>query len=151
MGFPAFLCIDRGVNMATDTQNFKVSEFACHCRCGYNVIDQRVIDMAQTIREALGVPVHVNSGCRCEKRNAAVGGAKKKYDKAGKLISKGSNHMYGLAADLSCSLGAVKMFETVKKLHAEGKLPNLDYCIRYKTFIHIDCGGRRKTLWEIRA
>ena len=125
--------------MATDTQNFKVSEFACHCGCGYNVIDQRVINMAQTIREALGVPVHVNSGCRCEKRNAAVGGV------------KGSKHTKGKAADLSCSFGAAKMFETVKKLHAEGKLPDLDYCIRYKTFIHIDCGGKRKSLWEIRA
>ncbi len=137
--------------MANDTQNFKVSEFACKCGCGFDDIDQRVINMAQTIREALGVPVKVNSGCRCEKHNAKVGGVRKKYDKAGNLLSKGSNHMYGLAADLSCSLGAVKMFETVKKLHAEGKLPDLDYCIRYKSFIHIDCGGKRKSLWEVRA
>lgn len=137
--------------MAKDTKNFRVSEFACKCGCGHNSIDQRVIDMAETIRQALGVPVRVNSGCRCEKHNAKVGGAQKKYDKNGKLLSKGSNHMYGLAADLSCSLGSTKMFEAVKRLHTEGKLPELDYCIRYKTFIHIDCGGKRKSLWEIRA
>ena len=138
--------------MARDTKNFKVSEFACHCGCGFNIIDQRVINMAQTIRDALGVPVHVNSGCRCEKRNAKVGGVQKKVDhKTGKVISKGSNHLYGLAADLSCSKGSKVMFETVKKLHAEGKLPDLDYCIRYKWGIHIDCGGKRKSLWEIRA
>ena len=138
--------------MAKDTLNFKVSEFACHCGCGFNIIDQRVINMAQVIREALGVPVKVNSGCRCEKHNAAVGGVRKRIDpKTGKIISKGSNHMYGLAADLSCSKGAKVMFDTVKQLHAEGKLPDLDYCIRYKTFIHIDCGGKRKSLWEIRA
>ena len=125
--------------MAKDTKNFNVSEFSCHCGCGYNVIDQRVIDMAQVIRDALGVPIHINSGCRCEKHNANVKGV------------KGSKHTKGLAADLSCELGAVKMFDTVKKLHSEGKLPNLDYCIRYRTFIHIDCGGRRKSLWEIRA
>mgnify|MGYP002622623783 FL=1 len=125
--------------MATDTKNFRVSEFACHCGCGYNNIDQRVINMAQTIREALGVPVKVNSGCRCVKHNAKVGGV------------KNSKHTKGLAADLSCSLGAVKMFETVKKLHSEGKLPNLDYCIRYRSWIHIDCGGKRKSLWEIKA
>ena len=125
--------------MAKDTKNFKVSEFSCHCGCGYNIIDQRVIDMAQIIREALGVPIRVNSGCRCEKHNAKVGGV------------KGSKHTKGLAADLSCELGAAKMFDTVKKLYADGKLPNLDYCIRYRTFIHIDCGGRRKSLWEIRA
>ncbi|MBQ3456071.1 MAG: DUF882 domain-containing protein [Synergistaceae bacterium] len=125
--------------MANDTKNFKVSEFTCKCGCGHNPIDQRVIDMAQTIRDALGVPVRVNSGCRCEKHNAKSGGV------------KGSKHITGKAADLSCSLGAVKMFETVKKLQAEGKLPDLDYCIRYKTFIHIDCGGKRKSLWEVRA
>lgn len=125
--------------MAENTKNFNVSEFACKCGCGYNVIDQRVINMAQTIREALGVSVRVNSGCRCEKHNAKVGGV------------KGSKHTKGLASDLSCSLGAVKMFETVKRLHAEGKLPDLDYCIRYKTFIHIDCGGKRKSLWEVRT
>lgn len=125
--------------MANDSTNFKVTEFSCHCGCGYNLIDQRVIDMAQTIREALGAPVHVNSGCRCEKHNAKVGGV------------KGSFHTKGKAADLSCSKGALVLFDTVKKLHAEGKLPALDYCIRYKTFIHIDCGGNRKSLWEIRA
>ncbi len=125
--------------MATNTEHFNVSEFACKCGCGKNDIDQRVMDMAETIRLALGVPVKVNSGCRCEKRNKACGGV------------KGSRHTKGLAADLSCSLGSAKMFETVKKLHAEGKLPALDYCIKYKTFVHIDCGGKRKNLWEVRA
>ena len=125
--------------MAKDTEHFKVSEFACKCGCGKKDIDQRVIDMAETIRNALGVPVRVNSGCRCPAHNAKSGGA------------KGSKHTKGLAADLSCSLGSAKMFETVKKLHAEGKLPALDYCIKYRTFIHIDCGGKRKSLWEVRA
>lgn len=32
--------------MGTDTKNFRVNEFTCYCVCGYNVIDQRVIDMA---------------------------------------------------------------------------------------------------------
>lgn len=127
--------------MAENTKNFKVSEFSCHCGCGHNVIEQRVIDMCQTIRDALGVPVRVNSGCRCEKNNAKVGGV------------KNSKHIQGKAADLSCSLGAAKMFETVKRLHSEGRLPELDYCILYrrKNIIHIDCGGKRKSLWEVRA
>ena len=125
--------------MPHNSTNFNVNEFSCKCGCGFNIIDQRVINMAQTIRDALGVPIKVNSGCRCEKHNANVGGV------------KASKHTKGLAADLSCSLGAVKMFDIVKKLQAEGKLPDLDYCIRYRSFIHIDCGGKRKSLWEIRA
>ena len=124
--------------MAQDTKNFKVTEFACKC-CGENHIDQRVINMAQIIRDELDVPVRVNSGYRCEEHNRRVGGV------------KGSKHTKGQAADLACKLGADTMFETVKKLHAQGKLPDLDYCIKYKTFIHIDCGGKRKTMWEVRA
>ena len=125
---------------AHNTKNFKVSEFTCHCGCGFNCIDQRVIDIAQIIRDALGVPVKVGSGCRCKKRNAAVGG------------TKGSKHILGLAADLNCSKGGKVMFETVKKLYSEGELPDLDYCIYYKrkNFIHIDCGGKRRSMWEIR-
>ena len=124
--------------MANDTKNFKVSEFACHCGCGKNIIDQRVINMAQTIREAIGVPVHVNSGCRCDKRNKAVGGV------------DGSFHTKGLAADLSCSLGAKALFLIVANLKAKGKLPDLDYAIWYgkKDFVHIDCGKSRNNLFE---
>lgn len=125
--------------MAKDTAHFKVGEFACK-HCGWNIIDQRVMNMAETIRSALNVPVRVNSGCRCELHNRNVGGV------------KNSKHTKGLAADLSCKLGAGVMFETVKRLYAEGKLPDLDYCIWYKrkNFIHIDCGGKRNTMWEVR-
>ena len=138
--------------MAVDTEHFKVSEFACK-HCGENKIDQRVINMAEEIRQKLGVPVRVNSGYRCETHNRKVGGVGKVYDKNGKLIKKGSNHMYGLAADLACSLGSAKMFEAVKQLRAEGKLQDMDYCIKYgkKNFIHIDCGGKRRNLYEERS
>ncbi|MBQ3585204.1 MAG: hypothetical protein II964_00690 [Synergistaceae bacterium] len=126
--------------MASDTEHFKVSEFVCKCGCGFGRkegdLDQRLIDMAETIRQAVGVPVRVNSGCRCAKHNRAVGGV------------KGSKHMLGKAADLSCSLGAAKLFQTVKKLYAEGKLPALDFCKEYKSWIHIDCGGKRNHIWE---
>lgn len=124
--------------MAEDTKNFKVSEFACKCGCGHNPIDQRVINMCQAIRDEVGVPVRINSGCRCEKHNARVGGV------------KNSKHIKGLAADLSCSKGNKALYAVAKKLYAEGKLPDLDYCrIRgYKSWIHIDCGGKRNNRWD---
>ena len=126
--------------MARDTKNFKVSEFACKCGCGTNNIDQRIINMAQKIREEVGEAVRVNSGYRCEKHNTRVGGV------------KGSFHTKGLAADLSSSVGAMKMFEAVKKLKETGQLQDLEYCILYKrkNFIHIDCGKKRNNLFEVR-
>ncbi len=126
--------------MANDTKNFKVSEFACK-HCGENKIDQQVIDMCQKIRDALGVPVHVNSGYRCPAHNTKVGGV------------KSSRHVLGMAADLSSSLSAVDMFNTVKKLQAAGELPELGYCILYrkKNFIHVDISKRASgRLWEER-
>lgn len=124
--------------MATDTKNFKVSEFTCKCGCGHNPIDQRVINMCQAIRDLVGVPVHVNSGCRCEKHNAKVGGV------------KNSKHITGKAADLSCSKGNKVLYAAAQLLYEKGELPDLDYCrIRgYKSWIHIDCGGKRNNRWD---
>lgn len=124
--------------MAKDTTHFKVKEFACKCGCGKQDIDQRVIDMAEVIRTALGVPVHVNSGCRCVEWNRIQKGV------------NGSFHTKGLAADLACKLGPKKLFLTAQKLFLDGKLKELDYCILYPWGIHIDCGGRRNHLWEVR-
>ena len=63
--FPATISqYKESVTIAKDTQNFKVNEFTCKCGCGKNNIDQRIIDMAETIHKTLGVPVHVNSGYR---------------------------------------------------------------------------------------
>ena len=125
--------------MANDTKNFKVSEFACK-HCGENKIDQRVINMAQEIRDFLGVPVRVNSGYRCEVHNTKVGGV------------KGSKHTKGLACDLSCSKGGKALFDAVHSLREQGRLIDLNYCIYYKAknFIHIDCGGKRNNLYEVR-
>ena len=117
-----------------DTKNFKDGEFACK-HCGENKIDQRVMNMAQAIRDYVGVPVKVNSGYRCEKHNSAVGGV------------KGSYHTKGLAADLSCEKGGQVLYLAAQRLFAEGKLPDLAWCKYYikKDFIHIDCGHKRTT------
>ena len=125
---------------ATDTKNFKVSEFACK-HCGENEIDQRVVNMAQKIREKAGAPIHINSGYRCEKHNANVGGV------------KGSFHTQGLAADLSCAIGAPKLACIIMDMKARGELPDLEHAILYikKNFVHIDCGKKRSIFFEIRA
>lgn len=127
--------------MAQDTKNFKVSEFTCKCGCKRNNIDQRVMDMAQVIRLAAGCAVNINSGCRCEKRNAAVGGVNNSY------------HVQGKAADLSCSIGAKRLYALIADLKAKGKLPELQYCKLYlsRNFVHIDCGHVRNCIFDIGA
>lgn len=59
-------------------------EFACKCgRHGYDsdghpildhVIDKRLVDVLDAIRERIGQPIEVLSGYRCPEHNAEVGG-----------------------------------------------------------------------------
>lgn len=70
--------------------NFKSTEFDCHgsgC-CTSTKVDENLVKYLQKIRNHFGKSVNVNSGYRCSKHNASVGGASK------------SNHMEGKAADI---------------------------------------------------
>ena len=75
---------------------FSMNEFECHCGCRMpdnaraNIVAlvEQVLDPA---RERYGKPICVNSGYRCARHNAAVGGV------------VGSQHMRGEAADICCS------------------------------------------------
>ncbi|MBQ7196768.1 MAG: hypothetical protein IJS40_05105 [Synergistaceae bacterium] len=124
---------------ATDTKNFKVKEFECHCGCGYNQVHPVLMQLCQKIRDAVDIPVRVNSGCRCSKRNAAVGGKPHSY------------HLKGLAADLSCSVGAPVLWAAVKDLWVEGEIPELKWCCFYpkRNFIHVDIGKDRKEQFAV--
>ena len=53
--------------------------------------------MLDNAREIAGIPFKINSGYRTESHNAKVGGKPKTN------TSKGSSHMYGLAADIGCT------------------------------------------------
>ncbi|WP_442788004.1 D-Ala-D-Ala carboxypeptidase family metallohydrolase [Lelliottia sp. SL45] len=64
------------------------SEFACHCDCGFDSISPELITVPEYVRTHFGAPVKINSGCRCEKHNAKVGGG------------PNSRHVQGIAADI---------------------------------------------------
>ena len=125
--------------MAEATKNFRVEEFACKCGCGANNISQTVINMCQKIRENLGLPVRINSGYRCKQHNAKVGGVKNSY------------HTQGLAADLSCAKGALALWTVIQNMWNNGELPELSYAIKYANFVHIDCGKKRKHVFEVKG
>ena len=73
------------------TKNFHSDEFACHCGCGGVQIDSALASGLQIVRDAVGLPVIVNSGYRCASHNAKIGGSKNSY------------HLVGMAADISVS------------------------------------------------
>lgn len=85
-----------GADSWTDVRYFAKGEFACKCGryCdGYPAeVDRRLLQAADRVREAMGVPCIVSSGLRCKQHNGAVGGV------------SNSRHLTGKAMDF-CALG----------------------------------------------
>ncbi|MDD2777991.1 MAG: D-Ala-D-Ala carboxypeptidase family metallohydrolase, partial [Methanocellales archaeon] len=67
---------------------FEKGEFACGDGCGYDDISLDLVDKLQMLRNLVGKPIHITSGCRCEAYNRYIGGV------------DNSPHLYGLAADI---------------------------------------------------
>lgn len=71
-------------------KNFQYKEFDCHGQgcCSTTIIDEKLVEYVQQIRDHFGKPVTITSSYRCEVHNRRVGGATKSY------------HMRGQAADI---------------------------------------------------
>lgn len=112
--------------------NFNRAEFACHDGCGFADPDERLVAALQHLRELIGAPLIVVSGCRCAHHNAEVGGA------------GGSQHLLGKAADIrTASLTPAEL-----KAYAV-KIPGFrDGGIGlYKSWLHVDV-RRGIARWE---
>ena len=101
---------------------FKRKEFACKCGCGTSTVDAELLQVITDVREHFGRPVVINSGHRCAKHNAKVGGA------------KASVHMTGKAADIKVSDAS----PSVVAGYLEQKHPDRYGIGRYPNFTHID-------------
>ena len=73
------------------SENFSKEEFACKCGCGKVCVSKDLIEALELLRCVVDRPVRINSGCRCDRHNASVGGA------------SGSQHLFGRAADVVVS------------------------------------------------
>lgn len=114
---------------------FDEHEFACHCdRHGVDaeghpildhIIDKRLVDVLDRIRERLGVPITVNSGYRCPEHNAEVGGV------------SDSQHVLGTAADITYDgIDVDYLAEIAEECGADGIGKYY-----YQDFVHIDVRG----------
>jgi len=105
-----------------DSQYFKRREFACKCGCGFDVVDQVLLELLEAVRMKFEQPVYITSGCRCVKHNKAVGGA------------ANSKHTFGIAADFKVE-GV--MPSTVYK-YLDEALGDSGGLGIYKSWIHLD-------------
>lgn len=100
--------------------HFSKKEFACPC-CGLCNMDSDFVFQLEVARRIAGVPFKINSGHRCEKQNAKVGG------------KKDSAHMTGHAADIHVQDSAHRM-KILKGLTGAG----FTRIGVYKGFFHVD-------------
>ena len=121
--------------MSDLSPHFSKKEFACKCGCGFDTPDPKLVEALEKLRSRLGVPLTINSACRCEAHNKAEGGSPK------------SQHLQGKAADVRVPPG-----HSVSSIafHAEsidafrrggiGKYPN-------KGFVHLDVRANGPARW----
>lgn len=110
-------------------QYFKYEEFTCHCGCGYNTIDIRLVKILDDIRKRYGKPAIITSGVRCEKHNREVGGV------------NGSWHTKRKAADFY--INGISSSELMKYCSALVNQGILRYAYAIDSgAVHIDIGGK---------
>lgn len=91
-------------------------------------MDSKFLDMLDDARSIAGIPFKINSGYRSEQHNEKVGGKLKTPS------SKGSSHMYGLAADISVK-NSLDRFTIIDALIESG----FNRIGIANSFIHVDC------------
>jgi len=111
--------------------NFSRKEFACKCGCGFSTADVELIELLELIRYKFKEPIIINSACRCEIHNTAIGG------------SYGSKHKQGIAADIVVkNVDPAEVYKFVNS-HAPTK-----YGIGlYNGFTHVDV-RIKKARWK---
>ena len=124
-----------GVDTMVDenvSKNFKRSEFVCKCGCGKYNADPKLVKSLQKLRDTIGTSIIINSACRCEAHNKAVGGV------------PNSQHVQGKAADIRVSdltpKELAKFAEEIPDFNKGG-------IGTYNSFVHVDVRGT-KARWK---
>ncbi len=111
---------------------FTIEEIQCHCGCGQKHSDIKLLNMADRLRDHIGLPMIVHCVNRCISHNKAVGGV------------VGSLHVSGYAMDFHCQgLSVKKLKKICKKLWKKREILTGGLGI-YSWGIHIDSGRYRK-------
>ena len=89
------------------SEHFKPEEFACKCGCGKNNVSPELVEKLEVARVIYGLPMRINSACRCADHNAKVGGV------------MASSHIDGFAVDLLAASAEMR-YQIVKALLVAG-------------------------------
>jgi len=100
--------------------NFLLREFECRDGSHQVVLHRELLERLQTLRDALGRPVIINSGYRNQEHNTAVGGSPDSY------------HLRGMAADIRVpGMSPASLAAAARKV-------GFRCVIVYASFIHVN-------------
>ena len=96
------------------------------------LMDKKILDMLDEVREIYGKPITINSGYRTLRHNASVGGKAE------------SSHLKGLAVDIACSTSRDR-YNLLEALKSVG----FNRIGIAKSFIHVDIDSDKSgnVLW----
>ena len=116
------------------SENFYRYEFACECKCGFDVVDVELIEVLEDVRRHFNNNITIiTSPCRCRSHNEKIGGSAK------------SQHIFGKAVDFRIlNIHADKVADYLEKKYQD------KYGIgRYTGRTHIDVRDN-KARWDYR-
>lgn len=111
--------------------HFSDAEFCCPC-CGDCIVDARLVMALEEIRRVANTAIIVQSGYRCEKHNAEVGG------------ERNSQHVTGRAADISSRIGVDRLRDIARGL---AWVNGIGYDPA-RGFLHVDVRSGRRVEWR---
>lgn len=129
-----------------DSKHFVLDEMASHDGAPFppEVLRNVGITMEtlDTIRDEWQGPITVVSGYRSPELNAALVEASKKRNGGVSGVATDSQHVRGTAADIRPAQPTpervARLYEMVKAMYAQGKLPALGGLGRYPGWVHVD-------------
>jgi len=105
---------------------FPVVEYTCKCGCGFSALNLDLLYRLDLIREVLGRPLVLDSGCRCEKRNRDQGGEENSDHLRGNAVDARAinSHTRFVIIDEALRLGIKRIGIAEKFLHLSVDLIN---------------------------
>ena len=110
------------------TEHFSRKEMECPCKCGFNTVDYKLMDILELVREAFNKPLDPKPVCRCKEYNTKVSG-----------VSSTSRHLWGQASDISIDgVDPKDIYEFLDNM-----FPFTFGLGLYETWVHIDVRSKR--------
>lgn len=115
---------------------FQPYEYTCKCGCGFDDLHPLLLEKLDCLREYLGRPVEITSGCRCRNHDINVGGSGRGFHTKGMACDI---YVAGMTMDELADICTFMGFDGVERNDS------------FNTYVHVDIRceqGYSKYYWR---